>query len=115
MRDAVLLLGWLVVVVAVGLTAGRWAALAVLLVVILVRAVRLATTGTTSSLRWARVRIVRSGTGARREPWRLVLYQLGPALLFGPLFVVTVVAPVAFPLAIAGSVAIWIAGARRAR
>lgn len=83
LRDFALVLPWLVLVALAGALAGRWAALAAFAAIVVVRAVRFALTGTTASLRRAGVRIVRLGTGAEPERWRLAAYQLGPFLVIG--------------------------------
>jgi hypothetical protein len=81
LRDFALVLPWLVVVGVAGLLAGRWAAAAAFAAIVVVRAVRFALTGTTASIRRAGIRIVRTGTGADPERWRLVAYQLSPFIL----------------------------------
>jgi hypothetical protein len=83
LRDFALVLPWLVLVALAGALAGRWAALTAFAAVVVVRAVRFAVTGTTSSLRRAGVRVVRLGTGAEPERWRLAAYQLAPILVIG--------------------------------
>jgi hypothetical protein len=83
LRDFALVLPWLVLVALAGALAGRWAALAAFAAIVVVRAVRFAVTGTTASLRRAGVRIVRRGTGAEPERWRLAAYQLGPFVVIG--------------------------------
>ena len=115
LRDFLLFIPLLLLVVIAGVAAGRWAGLAVLVVLLLVRSARLAVTAATPSMRRFDIRLARAGTGGRPAPWRLFGYQLGPFLLVAVLLVLLGALPAAFPIAVVVYIGVWLFGARRAR
>ena len=115
LRDVGLLLPWIVVLIAAAVLLGRWAGWVLLAGVLFVRAARLGATRTTSSMRRAGIRFVRLGTGGRPEPWRLVLHQLVPFLVFGVLLAVSGSLPFVFPVAAVLYLGIAVWAERRAR
>jgi hypothetical protein len=117
MRDFVLVLPWLLLAVLAGVLGGPWAALVAFAAIVVVRAVRFAVTGTTASLRRADVRIVRLGTGAEPERWRLLAYQLGPIVIILVMLALGRVTPYAFGvLAVAYlALGVWVERRMRAR
>ena len=115
MRDFVRVLPWLVLVAIAGVLAGRTAALVAFAAIVVVRAARFALTGTTASLRRAGVRIVRLGTGAEPERWRLAAYQLGPFLVIGVVLAAGRSVPYLFVIVLGAYLALGLVVEMRAR
>src|SRR5918997_992656 len=116
LREFAALLPWLVAVIVVNLVVGRWAAFALLGLLIVVATVRLAVTGSSPALRRAGITYVRLGTRGRPERWRLVVFRLAPVVLLVPLIAAsTTGSPIVFVVALAAYVALWLAGFVKAR
>jgi hypothetical protein len=115
LREFAALLPWLVAVIVVDVVFARWAAFALLGLVIAVATARLAITRSSPALRRAGITYVRLGTGERPERWRLVVFRLAPVVLLVPIVAISATGSNLTYVALAAYVAMWVAGFWKAR
>src|SRR5918997_2331123 len=108
LREFAALLPWLVAVIVVNLVVGRWAAFALLGLLIVVATARLAVTGSSPALRRAGITYVRLGTRERPERWRLVVFRLAPVVLLVPLAAISAAGSNLVYVALAAYLAMWV-------
>lgn len=115
LREFAALLPWLVAVIVVDVVVARWAAFALLGLVITVATARLAITRSSPALRRAGITYVRLGTGERPERWRLVVFRLAPVVLLVPLAAISATGSNLVYVALVAYVAMWVVGFVKAR
>jgi hypothetical protein len=116
LREFAALLPWLIAVIAVDVVVGRWAAFALLGLVIAVATIRLAVTGSSSALRRAGIAYVKLGTRDRPERWRLVVFRLAPIVLLVPLIAASESGSnLTLGVALVAYLGLWVAGFVKAR